>query len=207
MSSDKFCSRHFFAVFVLLLLSGCINLAPVKVESQKIYVLEARPEVHASKTKRDLVLAVNLPRALPGFDTPKMVYMQQAHELDYFVSSRWADNPARMLEPLLVQAIEQTGSFRGVVKVAGAVPADIRLDTELIRLQQDFEMQPSRIRLTLRVQLVDVKGQRVLAVREFEEVENSATEDAYGGVSAANRALQRVLVKVAEFCVAESGGR
>ncbi|HEU0282784.1 MAG TPA: ABC-type transport auxiliary lipoprotein family protein, partial [Gallionella sp.] len=178
-----------------------------KVESQKTYLLEARPLVQAAGIRRDLVLAVNLPHALPGFDTRGMAYVQQAHELNYFASSRWADTPARMLEPLLLQAIEQTGSFRAVVRAVGAVPADIRLDTELMQLQQDFEVQPSRIQLTLRAQLLNVKEKRVLAVREFAEVENADSEDPYGGVAAANRALQRALGKVAEFCVSESGGR
>ncbi len=199
--------RVFAYLMPALLLTACINLAAPKVESQKIYVFEARPVLQTTTGKRDLVLAVNLPRALPGFDTPKMAYVQQVLELNYFVSSRWADTPARMLEPLLVQAIEQTGSFRAVVKVAGAVPADIRLDTELIRLQQDFEAKPSRIQLSLRAQLVDVRGQRVLAVRQFDAMENAASDDANGGVSAANRAIQRVLTQMADFCVNETGTR
>jgi cholesterol transport system auxiliary component len=207
IGSIQFCGSTLLALASVLSLSACINLPPPKVESPKIFLLEARPAEQPAPGKRDLVLAINLPRALPGFDTPRMAYVQQEHELSYFVSSRWADTPARMLEPLLVQAIEQTGSFRAVVKIAGAVPADIRLDSELIRLQQDFEVQPSRIQLALRVQLVDVKNRRVLAVREFAEVENSASEDAYGGVAAANSALQRVLAKVADFCVTESGSR
>ena len=109
-----------------------------------------------------------------------------------------------MLEPLLVQAMEQTGSFRAVVRRPGAVPADIRLDTELIRLQQDFVTRPSRVQLTLRAQLIDVRGQKVLAVKQFDEVENAASDNAYGGVTAANRAVQRMLDQLADFCVNES---
>ncbi|MDO8313298.1 MAG: ABC-type transport auxiliary lipoprotein family protein [Sideroxyarcus sp.] len=184
-----------------LLLAACGGLPAPKVVSQNIYVLEAAPTIQASQVKRDLVLAVSVPRARPGFDTQQMAYVQQPYELNYFVTSRWADTPARMLEPLIAQAIAQTESFRAVVQASGAIPADVRLDIELVSLQHDFKTRPSRVQLTLRAQLIDVRGKRLLAVQQFDEVENAASDDAYGGVSAANRLVQRVLGKLAEFCV------
>jgi cholesterol transport system auxiliary component len=112
-----------------------------------------------------------------------------------------------MLAPLLVQALEQAGGFRAVVQAPNAVPADLRLDTELVRLQQNFATRPPQVELALRAQLVDVRSRRVLATAEFEEIEPATREDAYGGVVAANRALQRILVRLADFSVAQSGGR
>ena len=188
----------------LLLLAGCTGLPAPQAVSENIYVLEAQPVTKTAQARRDLVMAVGMPRARTGLDTPAMVYVQQPHELNYFVTSRWADTPARMLEPLLVQAMEQTGGFRAVVQETSAVPADVRLDTEIIRLQQDFTTQPSRLLLTLRAQLIDVRGQRVLAVRLFDESENVASDNAYGGVTAANRAVQRLLGQLADFCVSGS---
>jgi len=153
------------------------------------------------------VLLVSMPRASPGFDTPQMVYLRQPHEMNYFAVNRWADAPSRMLAPLLTQTLTQTGSFRAVVQMPGVVPADLRLDTELIRLQQDFGTKPGRIQLTLRAQLIDVAGKRVIAVKLFDEAESVTSDDAYGGVIAANRAVQRVLEQVADFCINESGRR
>ena len=157
-----------------------------------------------TQVKRDVVLAINMPHARPGFDTSQMAYVRKPYELNYFLTSRWADAPARMLAPLLVQTMEQTGGFRAVVPAPNAIPADVRLDTELIRLWQDFATHPSRVQLTLRAQLIDVRGQKVLAVKQFDEVENAASDDAYGGVTATNRILQRMLDQLADFCVNES---
>ena len=42
--------------------------------------------------------------------------------------------------------------------------------------------------------------QRVLASREFDETITAASEDAYGGVVAANRAVQIAMEKLANFC-------
>ena len=188
-----------------LLLAGCAGLPTPQGSSPNIYVLDARPIVPISTVRRDLVLAVNTPQARPGFETAQIAYLQQPHELNYFVNSRWTSTPARMLQPLLLQALEQGAGFRAVVRAASAVPADVRLDIELIRLQHDFTTRPSRVQITLQAQLIDVRGKRVLAVQQFDATENADSEDAYGGVSAANRLVQRVLEEVTEFCITVSG--
>jgi len=182
-----------------LLLAGCIGLQAPKVDSIHLYTLDARPASVAAQHPNDSVLAISMPTAWPGYDTPQIAYQRQPLELEYFATHRWADAPVKMLRPLLAQALEP--AFRSVVPTPGIVPADIRLDTELIRLQQNFTTHPSRIQLVLRAQLTDVKDKRVIAVKLFDESENSATEDAYGGIVAANRALQRVLTQVTDFCI------
>jgi ABC-type uncharacterized transport system auxiliary subunit len=196
--------RVFQALASALLLAGCTGFSAPQVASENIYVLEIQRATNPTQVKRNLVLAISEPQTRPGFNTPQMAYVLHPLELSYFVTSRWADTPARMLEPLLVQTMEQTGSFRAVVQVPGAVPADVQLNTELIRLQHDFVTRPSRVQLSLRAQLIDVRGQRVLAVKQFDEFENAASDNAYGGVTAANRAVQRVLDQLADFCVNES---
>jgi len=191
----------------VLLAAACTGLQPAPVPSPDLHVLQATPAVTAAPARRDLVLEVSVPRAWPGFDTPQMAYVQKPYALDYFANSRWADAPAHMVGPLLARALEQSGSFRAVVQTPSGVPADLRLTGELIRLQQNFATRPSRVELTLRMELVDVRARRVLAARVFDESETAPSDDAYGGVTAANAALQRVLAQVADFCVVESGRR
>ena len=203
-------SRHIGTLGMLtlaILLGGCTGLQPPRIESSNTYILAARPIGQTVRAKRDLVLEVGAPRARPGFDTPQMVYVRQPYELEYFATNRWADTPSHMLGPLLTQGLEQAGSFRAVVQTPSTIPADLRVDTELIRLQQNFATRPSRIELTLRAELIDVRGKRVLSTKLFDESEDAPTDDAYGGVTAANVALERILEQLADFCAAESGSR
>jgi cholesterol transport system auxiliary component len=197
-------SRMLHMLACALLLTGCTLMQPPHVESPHIYVLDPQVPETTKHVKRDLVLAVSMPRARAGFDTSQMVYVRKPHELEYFAVNRWANTPTHMLAPLLLQTLEQTGAFRAVVAAGSAVPANIQLDTELIRLQQDFATSPSRIEITLRAQLIDVLNKRAIAVKLFNETEDAPSEDAYGGVTAANRALQGLLSQVADFCVNES---
>ena len=97
-------------------------------------------------------------------------------------------------------ACSTSGGYRAVVQAPSLAAANLRLETELVRLQQDFGARPSRVRLTLRAQLIDTDARRVLASAEFDETEVAPSDDAYGGVIAANRALGRLLERLAKFC-------
>lgn len=199
MNSPKLYVRT--VVLTVVLLAGCANLYTPQGRSPNIYLLDLPPSVQTANVKHDLVLAVNMLPAPLGFETPQIAYSQRAHELDYFANSRWADTPTRMIQPLLFRALQQTTSFRAVVQATSLIPADVRLDVELIRLQQNFASQPSRVEITLRAQLIDMRSNRVLASQQFDATENARSEDAYGGVDAANRLSQRVLGQLTEFCI------
>jgi cholesterol transport system auxiliary component len=189
------------------LLAACAALQPPEADHASTYVLEALPAAGAPRSTRDLVLEVAAPRARPGFDTPQMAYTQRANALEYFARNRWADAPARMLAPLLAQALDQSGGFRAVVQPPSLATANLRLETELVRLQQEFSARPSRVRFTLRAQLIDVDARRVLASAEFDETEVAPSDDPYGGVLAANRALGRLLERLAAFCAESPAAR
>jgi cholesterol transport system auxiliary component len=59
----------------------------------------------------------------------------------------------------------------------------------------------------VRAQLIDVGARRVLASAEFDETEVAPSDDPYGGVIAANRALGRLLERLAEFCAETPAAR
>jgi len=201
--------RLFAASMSLVAVGACSTLLPTATPHPAFYALEgtrgaapvavsATPPAAASSTAPTLI--INPPHAAAGFDSPRMIYVRETHKLEYFAHSEWVDPPARMLAPLLVAAVENTGAFRAVVPTPSAAAGDLRLDTEIIRLQHEFLTRPSRVRFTLRATLVDDRTRRVLAWREFDAAVPAASEDPYGGVVAANRALQTVLENLATFC-------
>ena len=95
-----------------------------------------------------------------------------------------------MLAPLLELALERAGRLRPVASGQGVASA-LRLETEIVVLQQEFDTQPSRLRFRLRAQLLDPAAGRVLATTELEALEPAESDDPYGGVVAANRAVAR----------------
>jgi len=202
-------SRLVAAGMSLVAVCACGTLRPTATPHPAFYALEgARGEapVAAPKTlpaaasSAAPTLIINPPHAAAGFDSSRIIYLRETHKLEYFAHSEWVDPPARMLAPLIVAAVENTGAFRAVVLTPSAAAGDLRLDTEIIRLQHEFRTEPSRARFTLRAYLVDDRTRRVLAWREFDAAVPAASEDPYGGVVAANRAVQTVLESLAAFC-------
>ena len=201
------------AGLTVILAGGCGTLRPKATPPPSFYSLDSpRIEVQeATHTPGTLPVAaptliVNPPHAASGFDSPHIIYVRDPHKLEYFAHSEWVDTPARMLAPLIVAAVERGGSFRAVVLMPNAAAGDLRLDTEIMRLQHDFGSRPSAVRFTLRAYLMDNLTRRVLAWREFDETVTAASDDPYGGVVAANRAVQAVLEQLASFC-AEAAGK
>jgi cholesterol transport system auxiliary component len=145
------------------------------------------------------VLLVSPPQPEPGFDTPRMVYLRRRYELEYYAVNQWADVPARLILPLLVHAINRDGVWRAVVPLPSSVRGDYRLDTYGVAVQQEFLQQPSRVRVTVRAQLINQKEFRIVGMRSFEAVEDAPSEDAYGGVQAANRAIAAILTQLASW--------
>lgn len=148
-------------------------------------------------------IAIAEPRASAGFESPRMAYVTRAHEIQYFTRHRWVEPPARLLRPLLARALERSGRWRPT-PVGRGTEATLRLETEIVALQQEFTTRPSRIRMRLRAELFEARSGRPLAATEIEAIEPTDSEDAYGGVVAANRAVARVLDALLTW--AESSG-
>lgn len=193
------------ALLFLALLGGCSSILPQSAPPPKMFALDYEGKTAANAAPADgPVILVTSPRAAAGFDRPRMVYVRQAHQIEYFTENQWVDTPARMLTPLLASALERSGAFRAVLQAPAAAAGQVRLDTEIVRLQQEFMGAGSRERFTLRARLVDDATRNVIATREFEAVVDAPAATPYGGVQAANTAVSQVLDQVAIFCAQNS---
>lgn len=193
--------RAGLAALAVQFVGGCSALLPKPGPPPSFYALDgALPQAPAAVSDSGPTLIVGVPQAAAGFDTRRILYRRRAHQVEYFAHAEWVDTPARMLAPLLVAALGQGGAFRAVVAAPSTAAGDLRLDTTIAQLEQDFSAPPSRVRFTLRATLVDVATRRVLATREFEASQVCASEDTYGGVGAAHAAVREVLQALALFC-------
>jgi cholesterol transport system auxiliary component len=183
-------------------LHGC-TLGPVEQNAPHTFLLNpdvAVKKISANPKRPDpLILLVSQPTAQAGFETTRMAYLLRPHEVSYYAFNQWADTPARMFAVLLTQTMERTGLWHAVVQAPSAVKADYRLDCDNLVLEQQFFSRPSRLRVAMRALLIDNKRQNVLNARNFEFFEAAPSEDAYGGVLAANRAATQLLEQIAEW--------
>jgi len=186
--------RQAACVLLALTVAGCLPSRPESppVRTYRLSVDLDRTEVRPPNSQGPILL-VSVPLAEPGYETAGMIYVKRPYELEQYAVNQWADQPARMFASLLVETMSRTGYWHAVVPLPASVEGDFRLDSYGFALQQEFMQEPSRIRATVRVQLLDLKDSSVVGTRQFEAVENAPSEDAYGGVVAANQAITRLL--------------
>jgi cholesterol transport system auxiliary component len=180
--------------------SSCVRVDLPRPPAQELYALDAMPST--ARVAGGTAIRVADTGAAPGLDGRGIVYVERAHEVRHYTRSAWVEPPARMLPPLVARALEQ-GGFRVVRD--GESGGDLRLETEIVQLRQEFLSRPSRVRFALRVRLLGAGG-GLLAEREIEAEEQAPSDDAYGGVVAANRAVSKVLDEVVAVC-AEAAAR
>lgn len=193
-----------FLALAALMLEGCLGL-PRGVEDAVTFTLEADfPAAPAAPAGP--VLLVMPPRAQPGYDTAAMAYTLSGQELAYFARHRWVDAPHRMLAPLLVRALEAEGAFSAVLHGPAAARARWRLDTEVLRLRQDFSHSPSRLELGLRAQLTDLSAPGFVRAQSFSITLPAAADDPRAGARAAREAVARLLPELARWAAAVTRG-
>ena len=194
-------SRWRWTLLAALALAGC-SLPQDNSPPPQAYLLEvgafSPPPARRSGGK---TLLVTVPKAAPGFDSNRIAYTKEPPKLDYYQNNVWSDTPAKMLLPILVRAFEGTGAFKAVVSPPAPALADMRIDVDVIRLQQEFMTQPSRVRLTARIKVVSMKSGHVLGTQVFEAMEPALSEDAQGAARAANAAVQKILSDMIPFAL------
>lgn len=184
--------------FSILLISGCSGLSTQN--TIKHYVLHVDTQtlpISSKKSQSKKVLQVAIPKAAAGFDSPALLYLKQDYELNEYSKSRWIDTPARMLLPLLVQSLEHSQQFAAVLSASNAqLGGELRLETEIIRLQQDFRHTPTQVELVARVHLLDMVKHEILLAKTLSIKKTAPTADAQGGVMATNMAVQALLTQL-----------
>lgn len=186
-----------------LVLVGCTSLPGQRQDNlAKTYLLqepEGEVDIQVADTAPCLTLVVNKMRAAPGFTTSRIAYVQKDYQQDYFASHQWTDTPANMLTAIVTHALENSHLFRAVVESPTAITSDLRLDSELLHLQQVFKDGGSIVQLQLRIILIDQESRDVVVSHTFTFSETVLENTPYGGVVAANRAVTRLVPELINF--------
>lgn len=187
-------------ILLLALLAGCSGrLLPHTEAPPAVYLLDAGEQQPARLVSGGPTLAISAVASAAGYDSADMLYVEHAHQLQAFARHRWADSPAHMLEPALLASAEHSGLFAAVSGPDSPARAQLRLDTQLLHLQQVFTADGSRVELALRASLVDTRSGKLIASQVIRVIEQAPQATPYGGVMAANRAAGLLMEEVQRF--------
>ncbi len=201
MRWDNMLPKLLCVLFSVTLLSSCSLLSPVKSRAQSAYIINAVPTPETHRTHH-VTLLISTPETSAAYNTTMMAYTTRPYQIAYFSQNQWAETPAQMLQPLLVQAMQETHYFHAVVTLPFSGHYDYVLNTQILRLQQDFTHRHPCLQLSVRMQLTNATTSQVLATRQYTIDEPLRYASPYSGVMAANRAMERLLRQIAAFSIA-----
>lgn len=187
-----------FLTSITLLLTAC---SPVKLPVTNEYQLNAYSSKQLAKRPKHLTLLITAPEAMADYQTEQMLYVNKPYKLEAFAKNAWSSPPAEMLYPLLMQSVQRSGFFHAVTSTPYAEEADYRLDTQLVRLQQNFLQKPSVLEFAIKVTLTHISDNKVIGSQIISQHIPCPMNTPYGGVIAANKASQNITAAVAQFVV------
>lgn len=187
-----------YCLICLMMLTGLYGCA-VNINTNKYTLNSICIRPHGCSSCYTLFVAE--PTAQPGYDTDQIIYVQCPFELKSYSRNQWVAPPHEMLTSLISQSLRNTCFFRAVVVAPFAGLSQYRLETRLIKLQQEFFCCPSRVRMILYAAVIDSNCRQVIGEKMFEVVVLAPKDNPYSGVIAANKATQIILEQVAGFVI------
>jgi cholesterol transport system auxiliary component len=180
--------------------SSCGLFSPVKMETQK-YVINKIPSDLPNAKPHAVSLSVLVPETNPIYGTTQMAYTMQAYQIAYFSQNEWGETPSQMIQPLIVQTIQNTHYFSVVLSQPHFGRHTYALRTEILELKQDFTSSPATLDLAMRFQVSREATNQIIATKELSVREPMLEKTPYAGVLAANEATAKLLQELARFIV------
>lgn len=184
-----------------LTLASCSLLSPVPDDSQHKYVLSSVPAAQHKKPRQQITLLVAQPSTNSLYNTKLIAYSTAPYQIGYFAKSMWISKPSDMLQPLIVQALQNTHYYHAVISPSIAGGYQYSLNTQIEELLQDYTQGQAVIHFTVRAQIVRTINNKVIASKQFDVIEPIQKKCPYAGIYATNRATAEILRQLTEFCL------
>ena len=181
--------RYGTGLVLALLLAGCTP----KSTPVTYYTLEAGPVTPVTHSAyRNRVLKVSYPMAVKEKVTDKMHFSYSFKDSGTYQNSQWSNNLGKLLEGVIIAALEQSRIFKAVLPYASTVNADYRLEPLIYDFSHHVRGDASYAVVSIQFSLIDTNSGKLLKTKRFSYREPTPTVDANGYAVATNRIMTRM---------------
>ncbi len=194
-----------FPIFIaaaLISITTCSLPGPSQQPQKQYFVLQdtgVSTPVSGPASNPCRSLRISTPGSAPGLNTARMAYSTAPNRLDYFAYHEWLAPPAKMFVSMMESRLQAAGLFSVILVNSPDIRTDLRLDSEVQFMQQDFTGSGYTYNLAIRATLVEVKTRSLLGSETFRYNETAAGGDAEAGADTANRVANRFLDDLTAF--------
>lgn len=193
---------HLLAITsAMMLLSACSLLSPAQPAAKNKYLITRIPTSVPTKQTHHNVIVVSVPETQAIYNTEQMAYTNKPYQVAYFSQNEWAETPAQMLHPLLIQTLQKTHAYRSVMMPPYSGQYQYQLNTQILEFKQDFTRRIPVFVMTVNTEIFNLATNQISASKTFSEEVPIPQGTPYGGVFAANAATSSILSEIAYFCI------
>jgi len=201
MTGSRAPSRMGLAWLAVLAISlAACDVLPKINEPVELYTLTPKTSYPGDLPKVSWQLVVEEPVAAAGIDTPRIALSHTPFTLEYYAKAAWTDSAPAMVQTLIIESFESTGSIVAVGREAIGLRPDYVLKTDLREFQAIYDGNAPIPTVVVRMnaKLVEMPERRIIASDTVEErviANGSAFTDVLEAFdSALGQALKRIVV-------------
>lgn len=184
--------------------AAACGLLPKVSEPLDLYTLTPKTTFSESTPRADWQLVVELPVAAAGIESARIALQHNAYQLEYFAKAAWTDNATSMVQTLLIESFENTGSIVGVGREAIGLRPDYLLKTDLREFAAIYDGDNPIPDVWVRIiaKLVKMPERRIIASTVAEYKAKAVGSKFTDVIDAFDDALGHVLKDIVMFTLA-----
>ncbi len=192
-----------FLLMSVLLFTSCTKVQPY-VKAYRINTLVNLDINRQTQCSQKSIQVANV-LSEKSLMLERMHYGSGQYNVASFTESKWSEAPNRAITENIVKVLEDAKLYKHVQNARSLGKSDVILENSLEDFMQYFVKNDteSYVRVVLSASLVDSKTKKSLASRKFIQKEATKSSDAYGGVVALNKALEKILQQELQWLAGE----
>jgi len=199
-------------LFALLLLMACS--LPGQGAPPRQYVLTPKSTYDDDLPTVDWQLLIETPVSKAGLNSPRIALRHSVIQFDYFANTAWMDTGPRMVQNLLVESFENSGSIISIGRQAIGLKSDFQLKLELRHFQAEYQgpkpqfgakAKPTnevpKINVSIIAKLIKMPQREIVAAERFDSLITAAGPDMLAIVAAFDEALGKVMKRLVTWTI------
>ncbi len=182
--------------------AACGNFLGVPKAASNIFTLTPKSTFQPGLPRVDWQLVIEEPLASGGLEGARIAVRPSDLEMKYFADTRWTERAPKMIQTLLVESFENSGTIVAVGRQAIGLRADYSLKTELREFQVE-SYRNGQVRVRINAKLIRQSRQAIMNSASFEAVASPTGPGIKQTVRAFDAALGVVLRDIVEWTIRE----
>jgi cholesterol transport system auxiliary component len=191
----------------LLPLAGCGVLSQYTTPLD-LYTLSPKTTFQDPPPEVDWQLVVEKPIAAAGIDTARVALSRNPYQVEYFAKAAWTDNAPSMVQTLMIDSFQNSGSIVGVGREAIGLRPDYLLKTDLREFQANYRGADPvpEVHVKMIARLVKLPERRIVASMTADRRSKAAGTKFTDVVDAFDEALGGVIKQIVMFTLRAPSG-